>query len=156
MKRGRQRPGRIDQLTSLLHIDAAIWIDDSEGYSVSSQPFCHRNVSMHSLHFVLAVTEITSAGTDHHMQPNANMIAYDRDRTLTWSHTAFHVIAKQFHPIRPTCFGCQRCIDRVGRDFHQNFSMTHLCLQKSASRNLYANFRNHLKLLDFNSRTEQL
>jgi hypothetical protein len=148
MKGNGQRPGRGDEFASLLHSNGPIWIDDSKDDSVSSQPLCHRNISMHSLQLVLAVAKITTAGTDHHMQIGAHVIAYDGDRALTWSDSAFHVIAEQFHPIRPTSFGCQRCIDRMGCYFHQSFPKRHCHFREIRSRDLQANFRNIQRLPD--------
>ncbi len=102
MKSHPQRAGELNQEARSLQINGMIRLEETKDHAIGAESFGDQNILFHHFKFDIRITEISTARPDHHVQPDAKMLARDFDHAGAGRCAAFKQIIAQLDSRRTT------------------------------------------------------
>src|SRR5436190_24225843 len=94
-----QRTCQIHQMPRPLHIDAAVFFQNSKHYAIRPQLLAREHVMLHGFEVVRPIAEIPAAWPYHHTDWNGHSAADGRDKTRAAGGATLDEPAAQFDPM---------------------------------------------------------
>src|SRR5438309_1531016 len=94
----------VNQLPHSVLIHRAIDLQNAKHNAVCTELFCNQDIALHDAKLIGAVTEITSARTDHYMESDLNLFTHGGNHSRAGRGAALRKSGTQLNPISASAF----------------------------------------------------